>query len=100
MAAFEMINELDLEIAAGGQSSSAQIKTVANLKEGYLAVRTAPHARFENEIRGTKLFNGEQVEITGEYVQGTSFSGGKATYVWVFVPKTGVSGYVNADYLK
>ena len=100
MAEFEKINDQELENAAGGQAGAANIKHVANLQAGYLAVRTAPEAKYENEIKSTKLYNGDTVQITGEYVQGTTFNGVKATYVWVFVPKTGVSGYVNAYYLK
>ena len=106
MAEFEKINDQELENAAGGQYGAANIKHVANLQSGYhlqsgyLAVRTAPEAKYENEIQSTKLYNGDTVQITGSYVQGTTFNGGKATYVWVFVPKTGVSGYVNANFLK
>lgn len=99
MAEFEKINDQELENAAGGQYGAANIKHVANLQGGYLAVRTAPEAKYENEIQSSKLYNGETVQITGAYVQGTTFNGGKATYVWVFVPKTGVSGYVNANFL-
>ena len=100
MTNFEKITGQELEQAAGGQSAGVVWKTVANLKEGYLAVRTAPEARYENEIQSTKLQNGEMVQVTGGYVQGTTFGGGAATYVWVFVPRTGVSGYVNAAFLK
>ena len=46
------------------------------------------------------LKNGDQVQITGAYVQGTGFGGGPATYVWVYAPKFGCSGYVNASYLQ
>ncbi len=99
MAEFEKINDQELENAAGGQYGAANIKHVANLQGGYLAVRTAPEAKYENEIQSSKLYNGETVQVTGAYVQGTTFNGGKATYVWVFVPKTGVSGYVNANFL-
>ena len=99
MADFEKINDQELENAAGGQYGAANIKHVANLKDGYLAVRTAPEAKYENEIQSTKLYNGDTVQITGGYVQGTTFGGGKAPYVWVFVPKTGVSGYVNANFI-
>ncbi len=99
MAEFEKINDQELENAAGGQYGAANIKHVANLQGGYLAVRTAPEAKYENEIQSSKLYNGDTVQVTGAYVQGTTFNGGKATYVWVFVPKTGVSGYVNANFL-
>ena len=100
MMNFEKINEQALENAAGGQGGAAVYKTVANLQAGYLAVRTAPEAKYENEIQSTKLYNGDTVQIAGAYVQGTTFNGGKATYVYVFVPKTGVSGYVNAAFLR
>ena len=100
MTNFEKINEQELENAAGGKGGAANVKHVANLQSGYLAVRTAPAAKYENEIQSTKLYNGDTVQITGAYVQGTTFNGGKATYVWVFVPKTGVSGYVNAAFLR
>ena len=99
MADFEKINDQELENAAGGQYGNANIKHVANLQSGYLAVRTAPDAKYENEMQSTKLYNGDTVQIIGSYVQGATFGGGKATYVWVFVPKTGVSGYVNAAFL-
>ncbi len=99
MADFEKINDQELENAAGGQAGAPVYKTVANLRSGYLAVRTAPAAAYENEIQSTKLYNGDVVQITGAYVPGTTFGGAKATYVWVFVPKTGVSGYVNAAFL-
>ena len=99
MADFEKINDQELENAAGGQYGNANIKHVANLQSGYLAVRTAPDAKYENEIQSTKLYNGDTVQIIGSYVQGATFGGGKATYAWVFVPKTGVSGYVNAAFL-
>ncbi len=99
MTDFEKINEQELENAAGGQAATAVYKTVANLQAGYLAVRTAPAANYENEIQSTKLYNGDKVQITGSYVKGTTFGGGAATYVWVYVPKTGVSGYVNAAFL-
>ena len=69
------------------------------LQGGYLAIRTAPKADYNNEINHIGLKNGEQVQITGSYVQGTGFGGGAATYVWVFVPKFGISGYVNAAYI-
>ena len=100
MAEFEKINAQELENAAGGQAGAVNIMHVANIQSGYLAVRTAPEAKYENEIKSTKLYNGDTVQITGEYVQGTTFNGVKATYVWVFVPNTGISGHVNAYFLK
>ena len=57
-------------------------------------------AKYENEINHTGLQNGEKVQVTGGTVQGTTFGGGKAAYTWVFVPKYGISGYVNAAFFK
>ncbi len=91
-------------LAAYGENSDASVsgteKEVANLQSGYLAVRTAPSAQYENEIQSTKLYNGDTVRVTGDRVEGTTFGGCKAFYVWVYVPKTGVSGYVNEAFLK
>ena len=61
-------------------STNGTWKTVY-VSDGYLAIRTAPAFDYNNEINHTGL-------------NGTS-----ATYVWVFAPKYGVSGYVNAAYL-
>ena len=84
MAGFEKLNEQELENAAGGQSGAGVYKRVTHLKAEYLAVQ---------------LRNGDVVLITGATVRGTIAGGGKAAYVWVFVPKTGASGYVNTEFL-
>ena len=99
MADFEKMEGQEIENISGGAGYGGNIKTVF-VTSGYLAVRTAPAYRYENEIQSTKLYSGDRVEITGSYVQGTGINGARATYVWVFVPKTGVSGYVNAAYLR
>ena len=99
MADFEKINGQEAESVSGGTGGYSNRKVVANLQSGYLAVRTAPEFKYENEIQSTKLQNGDVVEVTGSYVQGTGINGSRCTYVWVYVPKTGVSGYVNAYYL-
>ena len=90
----------ELENVTGGAAANGTWKTVCNLQGGYLAIRTAPAAQYENEINHIGLKNGDQVQITGAYVQGTGFGGGAATYVWVYAPKFGCSGYVNAYYLN
>ena len=102
MADVEKLNVEELEGVAGGAAGTTNgaIRTVANLTGGYLAIRTAPEAKNENEINHTGLHNGDQVQIVGPYVQGTGFGGGPATYVKVFAPKYGITGYVNAYYLK
>ena len=68
MAEFEKINAQELENAAGGQAGAVNIKHVANIQSGYLAVRTAPEAKYENEIQSTKLYNGDTVQITGGHL--------------------------------
>ena len=102
MADYEKINAEELNEVAGGDAGTAvgTIKTVCNLQAGYLAVRTAPAYKYENEIQSTKLYNGDQVRIAGPSVAGTGINNTKATYAYVYVPKTGVTGYVNAYYLK
>ena len=99
MADFEKLNERELENAAGGQSGAGVYKRVTHLKAEYLPVRNAPVEDPANEIKGTQLRNGDVVLITGASVRGTTAGGGKAAYVWVFVPRTGASGYVNTEFL-
>lgn len=99
MTDINKINEQELENVAGGYGYDNGWRTVCGLQSGCLAIRTAPAANYENEINHIGLHNGEKVQITGSYVQGTGFGGGAATYVWVFAPKFGVSGYVDAAYL-
>ena len=43
--------------------------------------------------------NGQLVQITGNTVKGTGINGVPATYVWVYSPDFGVSGYVNAYFI-
>lgn len=100
MTDMNKLNPEELENVAGGASGQGTWRTVCNLTSGYLAIRTAASANYENEINHTGLLNGDQVQITGPSVVGTGFGGGKATYAWVYAPKYGVSGYVNAAYLK
>ena len=95
------INEQELEKIAGGSEYEYDSfwRTVRGLESGYLAIRTQPSANYENEINHIGLVNGDRVQITGCYVQGTGFGGSTATYVWVFAPKFGISGYVNAAFI-
>ena len=102
MADMKKINEQNLEEVNGGANGVAGAgnqRVVANLQAGYLAVRTAPDYKYENEIQSTKLYNGDVVEITGGYAQGPGVGGVMTTYVWVYVPKTDVSGWVNSYFL-
>ena len=99
MTDMNKINPEELEGVAGGVSIG-QWATVSGLTGGYLAIRTAPAAQYENEINHTGLLNGDKVQVTGGTVMGTTFGNAKAAYTWVFSPKYNVSGYVNSAYLK
>lgn len=99
MTDMNKINMNEMENVAGGAATGTWM-TVCNLESGYLAIRTAPEAKYENEINHTGLLNGDKVQVTGGTVMGTGFGGGRAAYTWVFAPKYGVSGYVNAAYLR
>ena len=98
MSEMNKINPEELEGVAGGAAATGVWKTVTGLTGGYLAIRTAPAADYNNEINHIGLHNGDKVQITGSRVQGSGF-GGPATYVWVYAPKFGVSGYVNAAFI-
>ncbi len=99
MEEFNKIADAELDKVAGG-TGGYEWKTVSGLQSGYLAIRTAPAADYNNEINHIGLFNGDKVQITGSYVQGTTFGGKAATYVWVYAPRFGVSGYVEAAYIR
>ena len=74
-------------------------RTVMNLQGGYLAIRTAPSFNYENEIIHNGPRNGQLVQIVGETVQGTGINGVPTTYVRVYSPDFGVTGYVNAYFI-
>ena len=94
------INDHEVEAVAGGTvRPHGEWKTVRNLPGGYLAIRTAPAYEYENEINHIGLINGEQVQIAGQYVEGTGINGSKATYAYVYAPKFGCYGYVNAYFI-
>lgn len=76
-------------LASTSGSTTGTPKTVCNIKEGYLALRTAAAYDQANEIG--ELYNGDTV-----YYNGSSTNG----YAWVYSPKLGKSGYVNANYIK
>ena len=98
MTDMNKINPEELEGVAGGVSIG-QTATVTGLTGGYLAIRTAPSFNYENEVIHTGPKNGMLVQITGNTVSGTGINGVPATYVWVYSPDFGVSGYANAYYL-
>ena len=94
MAEFGKMSEQELEGVAGGFAAGAWV-TVKGLQTGYLALRTASKYDYANEIRGSESVNGQLLQITGGYTVGPD----GRTYVWVFNPRSGMSGWTNAQYL-
>ena len=87
---FEM-NDQELEKAAGGEygyAGGAGYYMTVQVEKNYLALRSEPEYRYENEI--AKLYTGDQIEFIRPY---------NDTYVYVFDPKTGQYGYTNCNYL-
>ena len=62
--------------------------------DGYLAMRTK--AAPEDWYIKAELYDGDCVQITGSYVKYSS----DTSYVWVYSPRLGCSGFVNTDYLR
>ena len=94
MAELNKMNDQELESVAGGFAAGTWV-TVSGLRTGYLALRTKPTYDYDNEIRGSESYNGQVLQITGGYTIG---SDGR-TYVWVYNPRAGMSGWTNAQYL-
>ncbi len=94
MTGSKKMNDQELESVAGGFAEGAWV-TVSGLRTGYLALRTNPTYDYANEIRGAESYNGQVLQITGGYTVG---SDGR-TYVWVYNPRAGMSGWTNAQYL-
>ena len=99
MTEMKKMNMEELKDVAGGVKTG-EWATVCGLQSGYLAIRTAPAADYNNEINHTGLLNGDKVQVTGGTVMGTTFGGARAAYTWVYAPKYGVSGYVNSAFIK
>ena len=91
----QKVKDAELEQAAGGYGGYGNQRRVSGLQKGYLAMRTAAYYDANNEIRGAELHNGDVVIVQGAITPG----GDGRTYVWVYSPRTGVSGYVNASFL-
>ena len=97
MSELNKINEMEVESVNGGNGYNADgYRTVTGLQTGWLAIRTAPTYDYANEIRGSELYNGDQVILMGAPVIG---SDGR-TYVFVQSCKNGTQGYVNAAFLR
>ena len=102
MTDMKKINGQELENVAGGVEGynyGNGWRTVKNLQGGYLAIRTAPSFAYENEVIHNGPKNGQLVQITGSTVPGTGINGVPATYVWVYSPDFGVSGYVHTYFI-
>jgi len=94
MAEIKKMDEQELESTAGGYGAGQWV-TVNGLQTGYLALRTQPYYDPNNEIRGSESYNGHALQITGGYAAGAD----GRTYVWVYNPRSGMSGWTNAQYL-
>ena len=94
MADIEKMNDQELEAVAGGYGEGRWV-TVNGLQTGYLALRTKPCYDPQNEIRGSESYNGQALQITGGYAPGAD----GRTYVWVYNPRSGMSGWTNAQFL-
>ena len=102
MTELKKMNEQEAANVAGGVEGynyGNGWRTVQGLPGGYLALRTAPAFKYENEVIHNGPKNGQLVQITGPSVAGTDISGAPCTYTWVYSPDYGVSGYVNANYI-
>ena len=89
------LNDAELEADAGGYSKDGW-GTVTGLHAGFLALRSEAGYDRENEILGSESYNGDRLRITGGRTVG--FDG--KDYVWVYNPRTGKSGWVNARYIR
>ena len=88
---FLIILVFPLILLAGTNSKASNVSCgtyEVRVSSGYLALRSAPAYDSSNE-KGA-LYTGERVEV----VQPTS-----TAYAYVYAPKFGLYGYVNADYL-
>ena len=88
-------SDAELEQVVGGYSSDGWV-TVTGLHKGFLALRTAPTYDYYNEIKGSESYNGDKLKITG----GSTVGSDGETYIWVYNPRTGRSGWTNARSLR
>ena len=95
MEKMEKMSDQGLEGVAGGVTQDGWA-TVSGLETGYLALRSRPCYDYNNEIRGSESYNGDRLKITGSWTTG---SDGR-NYVWVYNPRSGMSGWVNAAFVR
>ena len=87
------IDDTVVENASGGNDGCGCGSVVANLRSGYLAMRTQPYYSECNEIGC--LYNGDCVQIVSGIIGGRDGN----NYVVVYSPRLGKQGYVNAAYV-
>ena len=88
----------ELETVTGGNAGlyyNDGWRTVYGAPGGMLPILSSPGNDPANAVSGSSLSDGDRVQITGAAVQGND----GYSYIWVFSPKTGISGYVNSSYL-
>ena len=99
------INEKELDQVNGGFGQEGGSNMVGVLVMGYLPVLGPVLGSVDflsaDLLSGLlhevfQLYNGDRVQITGPQVQGADGN----TYVQVFVERGGVTGYVNAAYIR
>ncbi len=86
----KILNDAELEQVAGG-AAAAKAKwkwVVCNVEKNYLALRSAPEYKFENEK--VKIYPGTAFEIRTDKKSGV--------YVWARF--NGTEGWVNGNYVK
>ena len=97
MKEYEEMNLSDLENVGGGAGklTADSWATVSGLEASTLALRKRPEYDYSNIMQGCSLSNGDRVQIQGSPVLGDD----GRTYVKVYSPKSGKTGYVNAQFL-
>lgn len=84
-----IINDEELDEVAGGRGSSHHWKTVTcHVQKGYLALRSAPAYKRENEL--DQIYNGHQFKIRPDKRSGA--------YVWS--KYHGIEGWTNSNYSR
>lgn len=89
------LQDSELEQVSGGIDKDGWA-TVTGLHKGFLALRTEAGYDYDNEIKGSESYNGDRLQIVG----GTKVGFDGETYVWVYNPRTGKTGWANARYIR
>ncbi len=92
-----MLTDKELDQVSGGAGGTRDMgyRTVSNLKESYLPLRSRPYYSDNNEIG--ELYNGDTVRITDSSL---IYSSDGHQYYHVYDPKSRQSGYANAAFLR